>query len=724
MSTSLTRAPSLGTRNRRVPTSLHVTATTETTDLRDYHHPGPSNVTLFITNLRLLNLDLREDWPDIRPHTFSTKNGQQNQRHRIRCVEWALYQLFNILDPEIACTKLRPFFPPLEPLQSLNLRSALLRCLDQAKKNGTLGQDLMIRKTMLDECKGEKLEELLANLSHVVLKKTLSDTNGQEHEAIALRLALENLSYKGETKLISSLIYAHKVSLCQHLREKDQWRVKFRNFSELLNSIEFRLEMKNEKLKNRIHAKTYQHHTSEKELRLLQDKTRASCSQNLKWMQNILCGEASTKREPHLTFRFNDIWDHALNGTLRKIENEMEPTLLEQLDKRLQEQDNRLARWRDLENKLASSTNFSTEEEFCKISKKRESIDLNFTQHQNLQLGYTEFNESPLCDSIILKEYNQLIDNLRFELDEVEKNAIQKDQFTKIKNRIEIKEEETSIGKNFPASVEIIEDQDPCYSVINSKSQLPVEDTTSKVANTDRISKIPKFSKEQRPKFNHSNHEISRSDETKVRKTSYTRPKEQSNETLQPQDSNLLTRNVDNFKEELDLARQILDDISSFSPSPKKSSIPPSLVERTRLSMARTPHSQILKTSDETNSNNSVSDAKSLAATKTSQLEVESDSYANLVQRTRNSMAGFEAAQKKAQLDRRNSIKEEKKNQRKLCHLKKVEEKTTISLENNTSAIEFIEGDHDYESIFKSRPKIKTSPIISSRGSWHNDEHD
>ena len=61
---------------------------------------GPTNVKLFLTNLRLLDLDLREDWPDIKAVTFSTKDAQQNQKKRIQCVEWALYQLFAIWDPE------------------------------------------------------------------------------------------------------------------------------------------------------------------------------------------------------------------------------------------------------------------------------------------------------------------------------------------------------------------------------------------------------------------------------------------------------------------------------------------------------------------------------------------------------------------------------------------------------------------------------------------------
>ncbi|KAJ4359233.1 hypothetical protein N0V85_009459, partial [Neurospora sp. IMI 360204] len=132
--------------------------------------PTP-NISLFLTNLRLLDLDLLPDWPDINAATFSVKDAAQGQKKRIQCVEWALYQLFNLWDPQETRNKLKPFFPPLENVQSLNLRAALVRSLEQAKKNGVLGRDAIVRKTMLDECKGHRLEEILAVFSSAVLKK-------------------------------------------------------------------------------------------------------------------------------------------------------------------------------------------------------------------------------------------------------------------------------------------------------------------------------------------------------------------------------------------------------------------------------------------------------------------------------------------------------------------------------------------------------------------------
>lgn len=58
----------------------------------------PPPLTVFIRNLKLLQLDQRDDWPDITLRALSPSS--QNQRQRIRLLEWALYYLFAIWDPE------------------------------------------------------------------------------------------------------------------------------------------------------------------------------------------------------------------------------------------------------------------------------------------------------------------------------------------------------------------------------------------------------------------------------------------------------------------------------------------------------------------------------------------------------------------------------------------------------------------------------------------------
>lgn len=74
------------------PRSMVLSGKTNTTAL------PASDIKLFVTNLRLLDLDLRADWPGISVQTFSSKNADQKQR--IGGVEWALFRLFEIWDPQ------------------------------------------------------------------------------------------------------------------------------------------------------------------------------------------------------------------------------------------------------------------------------------------------------------------------------------------------------------------------------------------------------------------------------------------------------------------------------------------------------------------------------------------------------------------------------------------------------------------------------------------------
>ena len=56
---------------------------------------GNSPLSIFLTNLRLLDLDRLPDWPGITTETFTaTATTVQAQKKRIQCVEWALFYLF------------------------------------------------------------------------------------------------------------------------------------------------------------------------------------------------------------------------------------------------------------------------------------------------------------------------------------------------------------------------------------------------------------------------------------------------------------------------------------------------------------------------------------------------------------------------------------------------------------------------------------------------------
>lgn len=179
-------------------------------------------VTLFLTNARLLDLDLLPDYPDISAQTLI---GNYDGRARIRAVEFVLFHLFKLYDPATTADKLQPFYPPLEPLQSINLRAALFRCLNELKKNGVLGKEIVLRKSLLDDCQGDKLWELCLAFSAVVLRKvTLQKkqtyARTQRDGPVAERLGTATALTKVQREALAPLSLAHRVSLNKRLEAK------------------------------------------------------------------------------------------------------------------------------------------------------------------------------------------------------------------------------------------------------------------------------------------------------------------------------------------------------------------------------------------------------------------------------------------------------------------------------------------------------------------------
>lgn len=62
--------------------------------------PAQSSLAVFVRNLQLLRLDCHDDWPGITVRSLAPSS--QNQRQRIKAIEWALYHLVAIWDPETA----------------------------------------------------------------------------------------------------------------------------------------------------------------------------------------------------------------------------------------------------------------------------------------------------------------------------------------------------------------------------------------------------------------------------------------------------------------------------------------------------------------------------------------------------------------------------------------------------------------------------------------------
>ncbi|KAI7914540.1 hypothetical protein M9X92_008955 [Pyricularia oryzae] len=762
--------------------------------------PGPSstsspNVSLFLTNLRLLDLDSLPDWPDINPLTFTNKDLAQGQKKRIQSVEWALYQLFDLWDAEETRNKLKPFFPPLDQLQSTNLRAALLRCLEQAKKNGVLGRDAVVRRTMLDECKGERLEEVLATFSSAVLKKMVSEAslNGKEHLTIAETLALENRGYSGDTAQITALVLAHRASLSKTLRERREARGRYKDLAQLLDLKERGISRRKLQLGEvKAHAADGM---SEDEKLALWRAVRNNWAGNERWMEALLYGDAP--RDGLLTAPFDRVWRRVQSGRLAELEAHCEPGLIEQLDGRVKMQKERLQKWQTFRRDMFG-TDLIKEDRAQKrksltldhVAKPR-GIDLGFGAHENIRYGTASPMKLAAKPQSLKPEYKALVDDLQEELDSINKG--QSNPFAgglQFVQRIDMREAAALHATDLPEEstfkhVDLEEDSAEAWSASNfarpsesymdpphkpstmalpekkqnkraisysqpveRKSTAPkpeVERTVSERPKSlvlDQNTRLPSAAgaRTNKPPLSARNVYSSGPADAPAANAPSNRPAARPRTPSPPPAPRYTPEErpieppqpvVSQTQREADA---ILASISAASPSPeKKPRHTLSLAERTRLSMVRDVNEGedeeldrlSLKRRGSTSGKNKRPVAEGTMDGNAA-IPEEDEAEDDLVARTRRSMANFEATRQKVQLERRRS-------QRKAARESNVHQQHrrngggSISAMPSTLEEGAAEGDSvlvdqmleqgvdDYEAVFKSRPKIQTSPRLTAQ---------
>ncbi|CAG7946016.1 unnamed protein product [Penicillium nalgiovense] len=307
--------------------------------------PGPSHLDVFVRNLKLLHLDQREDWPGISLRTLNLTS--QNQRHRIRLIEWALYHLYTIWDPESAQNKLRPFFPPLEPLRSVNLRAALFRCLGELKKNGDLGREIVLRKTMLDDCKGDKFEEMLSGFSTAVLRKAVAVSADEVTWNPAMKLSTATAITPTDYQNLLPLILAHQVSLGSAGERHARVREAYDRFSQLLDD-------KNLELAERANQGSGGHvddmrSNPESLVRELQTNWLGS----EEWANALLEGGSQSSTDSFLELPFSTAWMRAKVSNADSFSSGLKQDLILDLEARVLLQRSRLRRWHEYNKSLS-----------------------------------------------------------------------------------------------------------------------------------------------------------------------------------------------------------------------------------------------------------------------------------------------------------------------------------------------------------------------------------
>ncbi|KAJ5914287.1 hypothetical protein N7504_003170 [Penicillium tannophilum] len=335
---------------------------------------GPSYLTVFVRNLKLLQLDQRDDWPEITLRGLSSSSA--NQRQRIRLVEWALYHLFAIWDPEGTQNKLRPFFPPLEPLQSVNLRAALFRALTELKKNGDLGRETTLRKTMLDDCKGEKFDELLAVFSTAVLRKLLAMSATDTLWNSATKLSMANAISLVDYQNILPLILAHQVSLSAAGGRRARVHEAYEQFSQLLDNKKIELSERANKQDQNLGQTQIDPDTLAREL-------RANWLGSEEWATALLDGGAQGSTDAFLELPFSQAWARATDSSVADLSAGAKQDLVVDLEARVLRLRSRLRRWHEFNESIRKER----DQNGSSASAKPQEPRLLFRDHQPLTVA-------------------------------------------------------------------------------------------------------------------------------------------------------------------------------------------------------------------------------------------------------------------------------------------------------------------------------------------------
>ncbi|KAM0273876.1 hypothetical protein ACHAQH_008171 [Verticillium albo-atrum] len=747
----LARSRSLRSASNKVQTTVSTTAPPRA--------PSPTispNISIFLTNLRLLDFDSYPDWPGFDTQTFAL------QKKRVQSIEWALFQLFALWDPDETRTKLEPYFPPRDQVQSINLRSAIQRCLEQAKKNGALGRDAVVRKTMLDDCKGDRLEEVLAVFSSAVLKKmaaAASEAEG-EHPTIAEQLALENRGYGGERDELVALALAHRVSLTHVLRRKNDARRRYRDLSELLDLKERSIARRQAEVEA-CRATGAGVAVSADAVLDMRRTLRNNWTGSERWMETLLHGDASARNDGVLSAPFERVWRRVEAGRLAELEDHGKG-LVEQLEGRVKAQRESLQKWQSFQEKMFGRQS-EVKPQTQNTKRKDRGINLGFDAHETLHLGQFKGRmqlapQAPELDPF----YRGILDDCKRELSQIgvvpkrdirsllgprlreparpDRLSVGTDGGTDevVSEISELEEEEEPIieppllskpsherKKSQPSAPssqwsEPSDERPQGLSRQSSNRRPPMHRNTSSITKERPVLNLSRFSSQgsNASGGNFSDRSRSRSPEKHTRPSIIIEP--ESPPSPEPPSP---TQNM---------ADQILESMAAASPSPVKQTKPRhtlSLAERTRMSMARmsfggkpfTPEDE-----DELDFQTLPIRPAPIATPTEEDMTIDlADSASDdLASRTRKSMAGFEAARKKAQLDRRRSQRQARLPPRQEGSLfPRVEEETMeVDVDASVLADELIQGE-DVEAVFKSRPRLQTSPAASPRRPIDSDDY-
>jgi hypothetical protein len=321
---------------------------------------------------------------------------------------------------------MEPFFPPQSPYQSVNLRAAFFRTFSQLKKAGMILNDVAIRKSTFDECKGEKFNELLAIFSTVVMFKQLKDWDLIK-DTLALKLATTPVLRVREQKSLLPLAVAHRASLTNIIKKKETLRTTYRQFQSAMDAKEEEDRIKARDLPTKYDARTAKHARAVAELTKQCDTYWQG---EPKWKEIVLKGNIIEIPDSLLEEPFPKRGSQITGITTGEVSASHQPGLSENLDKRLKAQQAMVEQWKSFrEAHTATTVADRSAPGSSRKSQPTRRMGLSLDGHQNLQINTDEPKRTVLDGpslgrgsvSEIVDEYEKLTKTLLEKFDNIDR---------------------------------------------------------------------------------------------------------------------------------------------------------------------------------------------------------------------------------------------------------------------------------------------------------------
>lgn len=598
---------------------------------------------------------------------------------------------------------------------------------------------------MLDECKGEKFYEILAIFSNACLKKVLeSRESSVSGEAVARRLAIAPMLSVESQQSLLPLAIAHKAALVNILRRKEQKRRRYLEFEAMLNSKTEDINRRIRKNKDTPRAKRPA--VPQREADAIKKQLKDNWIGNQKWLDVMLQGDDVQVGEAWMGSRFDKIWRMVEHG--RKLEDVTpEAGLLEHLQSRVQEQKDRLAKWKTFHERLQQD---KTDPTATAVKAPTVTKEFKFEDHLQYALPSSKRSASetkPARRPPMSSEYEGILSEMKEDLARVTTSK-------SVRSAPPLARRRTSSGAHSPAR-----------SRKNTRSESIPHVPVSPVRSTRPVLQSKKSSLERVPVLlptrrapitatpidseatlvGHTSAlrsagTVSYPTESTVEEYAVSEPEPDVPEVVEPPSSppqamedSLQPLSPEptfalpfepptpfleppELNPEEALAEQIVTSIGDATPSPVKKPQPRmslSLLERTRMSMART-------TSFEPISESPLPEPSPQLPTLPP--HPEPDRRATLLERTRLSMMAMESKPRQSLGGPRDKDKRKSRNSlfpvnqfdtpRTRKSFEIIEEAKSTDPERTPKEVLFSD-EVDYERVFKSRPRIATSPVFS-----------